>query len=242
MRAKIATVGLGQLGSNLIPELTKRAVALGPDIELSLVLIDDDQVEDRNTVAQWFSPRHVGQYKCEAVRDEVAQYGFPVQAYVDRFELGSQLLEGANLIVDAVDNAPTRHDLWKYAVATGIPLISLGNGMAGNGRVNWTWRGYDTNPYGFTARSATDVLADLTREEPPKIPPCELTGFRALALNTTLAALEAIFLFYGRDVRKRFPEEVMAPGWLTDWVITSDGYSMIGKDYIPPEEGTQQPQ
>ena len=223
----LVIVGLGQLGSNLSIEVTKRAYAL--DMPLSFTLIDGDEVADRNVAAQWFSPKHIGLNKAEAVAREVNEYRHLVDTVPEMLDVSiPPRFPEQSILIDCVDNAATRHGLWMMAITNNIPLMSLGNSEIGTGLVSWTYSTYDTNPFGLNANTP-DKIAKLSepKKNEEKMPPCELTKFRGLALNTVLAGMESLFLFIGKDVCGRIPSDVYASGFLTTWSSRIDGYELI---------------
>jgi hypothetical protein len=226
-------VGAGQLGSAFILELLKRISATG-FTAITIHIYDDDIVEDRNTHVQYFTPRDREKPKAVVMADLAAEYGIKAIAHVERFAFPDlQAMENV-VVVDAVDNVSTRYALWNYAVTQNVPLMTMGNSLKGNGFVTWTCAAFDHNTWGLGAGSYTAIMNAIEKEKEPeeKVPPCELTKYRGLALNTALAACEAFLIYWGQDVMIRIDPEVYQAGFVTEWRIKPEGYELVHISYM----------
>ncbi len=231
-RDTLIVVGAGFLGSLFANEVAKRALAL--ETHLSLVLCDDDRVEKRNLVTQLYSPDHLGRKKALALSKIIGQYpSITAYPYADRIDepICREIIEAAKgrgavrtTIVSAVDNVPSRLELWKASMGTETPLLSLGITPGGEGVVQWTVPDrLDTNI--FTPMNVgPDRAQNMGKVE---IPPCELTGFRGLGLNVAFAGMKALFISLGLD-----PENIMEQGLLCDpayttWSANPRGHTLL---------------
>ncbi len=121
LRATAAVVGLGGLGGYVTEALARMGVG-------RLILIDGDLFEEHNFNRQLLSAEaKLGASKVEVARQRVAEINGAVNVIghalmLDRENL-PQLLEGADVVVDALDRLPTRLILQKGAQALGIPMV-----------------------------------------------------------------------------------------------------------------------
>src|SRR5215813_4553014 len=99
---KVTIVGAGALGSHA-------AVLLRNDAELRV--IDFDRVERKNVLSQFHAKPSVGKNKAEAVKQSMS-FLFDVKVEAVPHKLGAanteQLLSGAEVIIDCLDNAEAR--------------------------------------------------------------------------------------------------------------------------------------
>lgn len=228
---KVKLVGCGFLGSLFAEELAKWSLGLhlAPDIDL----FDPDDVEERNVANQLFNLDDIGMGKVHAVGRRLESYGMltsemPVPIEADNADTA---LQGADIIVCAVDNIPARQLLWSKSIAMDVPLLNLGVSQQGTGSVDWTFMsgGIDTNPFGLTQAQDDKQLAAYAKLD-QKLPPCELIGFRGVGLNMALAATKAFLILYGWD-----PEQVVHKekgqkgpwGTFTTWSARTDGHSLV---------------
>lgn len=224
---KLALVGAGFLGSLFAEEVAKLFFAHEESLEM--VIIDDDTIDARNPANHLYSPDEIGRQKAAALADRLAWYpnvaAEAVPARIDRDSPATLHLLDADIIVDAVDNLPTRHWLWELGRVQGYAVLHLGVSQQGTGAVEWTFGEYDTfslSPIALADRSPESV-AEGTRVE--KLRPCDLVRFRGLGLNTTLAGAKAVGIVCGMD-----PTEAAPPperGTLTTWVSTNVGHQLI---------------
>jgi len=121
LRATVAVVGLGGLGGYVVEALARMGVG-------QLVLIDGDVFEEHNLNRQLLSAEaKLGTDKVQAARRRVAEINSAVEVtgcvtVLTRENL-PRLLEGADVVVDALDRLPTRLVLQEGAQALGIPMV-----------------------------------------------------------------------------------------------------------------------
>lgn len=121
LRATVAVVGLGGLGGYVVETLARMGVG-------TLILIDSDVFEDHNLNRQLFGTlNNLGIQKAQAACQRVGQVNPAVELICHAETLTeenlSQLLEGADVVVDALDRLPTRLVLQDGVQALGIPMI-----------------------------------------------------------------------------------------------------------------------
>ena len=131
---KVCVIGLGALGSNLL--FAARSI---PDIEW--VLCDFDSVELKNTKSQFHPVMVMRKNKAVALKQslkslfKVGVEAKPVKLTGDNAQ---QILGGADLVIDCLDNAESRRVMAGYCEANGIE--HLHSGLAEDGTVavvNW---------------------------------------------------------------------------------------------------------
>ena len=222
-------MGCGALGSVAFEEIAKKALATETPIEL--MLYDFDTVESpRNVASQNFRPNQVGKYKIDCLLDIAEAYGLRARGKPEKLGRGNILelmeLEPGDIILDLVDNLPTRQLLWQTGLAQGAPVCHGAISQHGQGRVSWNYQAYDTFPLS-PARLTEEQQASVATDKPQTLPPCELTKFRGLIVNTALATVEALFIFLGSDASGEFKalvEDGSTIGLITNWNSTSRGY------------------
>lgn len=224
---KLSLIGCGFLGSLFAEEVAKLFFA--HEERLDFVFIDDDIIDQRNPANHLYTPADVDLPKVEALSARARLYGFESLSLPRRLERDSDLemhTLTSDLIIDAVDNLPTRHLLWELGkLEENLPVLHLGVSQQGTGAVEWTLGEYDTfslSPINLAARSPEEVAAGV---ELRSLRPCELVKFRGLGLNTALAGAKAAGIICGLD-----PTEAALParrGTLTTWVSTNVGHSLI---------------
>lgn len=121
LSSRVVVVGAGGLGSPVIQYLA--AVGVG-----ELVVVDDDVVERSNLQRQVIHhDEDVGVPKAESAADFVHNLNPDVQveAVQTRIDKSNvhELLDGADVVVDASDNFPTRYLLNDACRFDGIPLV-----------------------------------------------------------------------------------------------------------------------
>lgn len=130
---KILFCGGGALGSH--------ALQLGRDLEAELAVIDDDRVESKNLVSQWFVKQMVGRNKASALKAQLRNfYGVRLQDYPVRLTgLNVETVLGAaDLVVECFDNAESRQLVQGFVRAK--DKACLHGGLAADGRfgvVRW---------------------------------------------------------------------------------------------------------
>lgn len=138
MTKKIVFCGVGALGSN--------AVVACRNLAARLVLVDFDRVESKNCLSQAFVKTAVGKNKAEALKQELATFwgvkaeAFGVRVTEDNVET---LCSGADLVVDAFDNAKSRRVLSTWARASAMPVALVHAAVSADGTfglVRWDER------------------------------------------------------------------------------------------------------
>ena len=120
-RSKVAVVGCGGVGGYVIEELARLGVG-------QIVAVDPDVFEEHNLNRQLLSSLNgLGQSKAKAAFDRVAVINpavtlYPVCSAFSKTN-GHDLFEGADVVIDAVDNIPARLDLADVCNEAGIPLV-----------------------------------------------------------------------------------------------------------------------
>ncbi len=121
LAAKVAIMGAGGLGGWVIEGLARMGVG-------HLVLVDGDLFEESNLNRQALcSEAWLGRPKVEAARARVAEVNPATeisahQVWADADNLPG-LLEGADVVVDALDRLPLRLVLQQVAQRLGIPMV-----------------------------------------------------------------------------------------------------------------------
>jgi len=115
---KVTVVGVGALGSHFVQFLRSE------DVEFKLV--DFDRVEQKNTLSQFHGKPGVGKLKVQALQQTAnLLWGMKLEVNSNKLteENAEQLLSGADLIVDCLDNAEARRIIQHYVrLPTGIAL------------------------------------------------------------------------------------------------------------------------
>lgn len=127
-RPMVVLVGVGALGSHFAP-LVRNHVRLRA--------VDHDRVEGRNTLAQSHGRTAIGRNKAEALRSAMNfSYRWDVEARCTRLAHTNYdvLFAGADIVVDATDNAEARH----LAKRAHVPVLHGALAQGGVlGRVFW---------------------------------------------------------------------------------------------------------
>ncbi len=122
LNCTVCVVGLGGLGGVVLEILAR--IGIG-----TLKLIDGDKFEDSNLNRQFLSSHEtMGESKTEAAFKRVKNINSSVSVcrhceYLNGNNAG-KLLDGSDVIVDCLDNLPTRFILEKASKNAGIPFVS----------------------------------------------------------------------------------------------------------------------
>lgn len=122
LNSRVCVVGLGGLGGAVTEILARLGVG-------ALTLIDGDVFEDSNLNRQLLSTlQWIGVSKAKTAGKRVQKINPSVQTRIHEVFLdtlnGAQLIEGAKVVVDCLDNLKDRFVLEKAAKAAKIPLVS----------------------------------------------------------------------------------------------------------------------
>jgi hypothetical protein len=238
----VHVVGVGALGSTISEEIAKRANAL--EIPVGIRLYDFDDVEPRNVVAQNFCSKDVGKPKAQVIADKLKGYSnvdaYPIVQKITEENvhkvIGIQMDEDHNhIIIDSVDNIPTRHVIWSYCMAMALPVLHSAMSFDGDGYVQWTFRTFDSFSLSPMHMSQKQNKSKQEKEEEPvSLPPCQLSSFRSLIFNTSIATVNALFIYSGFDIANELLEVVgegSTEGMMTHWMCT-DKSILIRKELI----------
>ena len=120
-RSSVAVIGCGGLGGYVVEELARLGVG-------KIVVIDPDVFEEHNLNRQLFSsPANLGTAKVAAAAGRIAEINpavnlVPIQAAFSP-EYGTALLDGCQVVVDALDSIQVRLELADVCTAQNIPLV-----------------------------------------------------------------------------------------------------------------------
>ena len=117
----VAVVGLGGLGGHISEQLCRLGVG-------NLILIDSDVVEQNNLNRQMFATeKTLGIPKTKAAIERLQAVNPNVKYSSHReyltLENAAEFLRGADIVMDAVDNIPTRYVLEKCCAELGVPFV-----------------------------------------------------------------------------------------------------------------------
>ncbi len=120
---EILVIGLGSLGGHLCEHLARTRR------NLNLRLLDFDVVEERNLLNQPYFASQIGKAKVTAMAENVLRItGQRVPTLPKRLthENAPRLLRGASLIVDCLDNHPSRKAVQEAARQLNLDCLHLG--------------------------------------------------------------------------------------------------------------------
>ena len=121
LQSKVAIIGAGGLGGTVIELLTR--IGIG-----ELIIADKDIIGDSNLNRQILSKEtNLGQSKAEAAVKRVKEINSSVEitghsVFIDSDNV-KEIIEGADVAVDALDNLPSRFVLQKACRDLKIPLV-----------------------------------------------------------------------------------------------------------------------
>ena len=125
----IAIVGCGALGSRIAPELVGQ----------ELMLWDDDRVGEENVGTSAYSIHHAGRFKTVVLSEICARRGIRANHVTETLdEHNRDRLLGSDLVVDCLDNIPSRSLL----TGLSLPTLHVGVSEAGSGSCLWDHDGY----------------------------------------------------------------------------------------------------
>ena len=174
----IVIVGVGALGSHV--------VLFGRNLGASYKVIDFDRVEQKNTLSQFHTRMGVGRNKAQGLQQSLqGLFGLKIQAVPHKLtaDNASQLLDGADLVVDCLDNGASRRLVQVFAREQGVPCLHGALAADGHfGRVIWD---------AHFAIDDEDVEGQATCEDGEQLP------FIAMAASVMVQSIQA-FLKDGR--------------------------------------------
>jgi len=126
LRSRVAIVGLGGLGGAVAEILARAGVG-------ALTLVDGDRFEEHNLNRQLFCTQdNLGSTKASAAETRVAAINSAVETRVVPTFLSAenafQVIAGHDVVVDCLDNIPSRFVAEDAARQAGIPLVSAAIG------------------------------------------------------------------------------------------------------------------
>jgi molybdopterin-synthase adenylyltransferase len=132
-RKRITVVGAGALGSHLVMFMR--------NMDCSITVIDMDRVEQKNTQSQFHPKNTVRKNKVQALQQTMQfLWGIKVDTIPHKLveDNQNQLLAGADLIVDCLDNGDARRLVQRYVRANKVPCVHGALAADGNfGLVKW---------------------------------------------------------------------------------------------------------
>lgn len=239
-RPTIAIVGCGFIGSHLADEIAK--LCFSQDVfPFHFLFIDYDTWEERNAanqnvsvaIAKTEEPKAI---TCARMANQYPNNeGFAVVEKLTHTN-AAELLRDAVLVIDAVDNIPTRQILWAMGIggATG-PCMHVGISRKGDGIINWSSTKLDTFPFNPVAMQGRDLA-----EQDVKEPPCEMYKYRASGMVLFQAAAKAVSFFMGKDPWNYLEcDGVTEQGTMTCWnTSVENGAQLLTDDmYLDSEAG-----
>lgn len=130
----ITLIGAGALGSHV--------VLLLRNIDATIKVIDFDVVESKNLMSQFHTKMGLRKNKALALKQSLRglfQAGIEAVPHKLTEDNVEQLLSGADLLIDCVDNAPTRKLIQDYAKSNDVPCLHAALAAGGVfGQVAWT--------------------------------------------------------------------------------------------------------
>ena len=129
----IVVVGVGALGSHLVPLLR--------NLKAQVKVIDFDRVEQKNTMSQFHAKSHVGKPKTLGLQQSMKLlWGVRLETVPHKLvaDNAEQLLGGADLVVDCLDNGDGRRVIQGFVRDSEIPCLHGALAADGAfGRVCW---------------------------------------------------------------------------------------------------------
>ena len=132
--ATVAICGLGGLGSNIAIALARGGIG-------KMILIDFDKVDLTNLHRQQYKVSQIGMHKTDALREnllEMTPY-IELQTHTVAMDMhnAKELLQSADIICEAFDNAETKAMLTNFVLETmQDKYLVAASGMAGFGSAN----------------------------------------------------------------------------------------------------------
>jgi molybdopterin/thiamine biosynthesis adenylyltransferase len=121
LKSHVAVIGVGGLGGTVVRNLARLGIG-------GLVLVDGDVFTEDNLNRQELSAEEtIGRAKVEVAVEEVGRINGAVEVRGVKLRAGevelTEILKGADVAVDALDNIPSRFELQRAAEVMKIPLV-----------------------------------------------------------------------------------------------------------------------
>lgn len=130
---KIVIVGVGALGSHALLFLR--------NLGYTLVAVDFDRIEQKNTLAQFHAKSGVGKNKAQSFQQTLNfLFGIKIEAVPHKLTKDNVqvLLGGAALVIDCLDSGASRRDVQTFVRETKVPCLHGALSADGLlGRVVW---------------------------------------------------------------------------------------------------------
>ncbi|TXK18571.1 ThiF family adenylyltransferase [Homoserinibacter sp. GY 40078] len=182
--ARVVVIGAGGLGSAVLPALAAAGVG-------TLVVVDPDVVDETNLHRQTLhGPGDVGRAKVESAAERLAEIAPELRvvqvALVFDARSAAEIVAGADVLVDASDNAAARFAADDAATAAGIPLV-WGSALRFSGQAGVVWGAHGVD------------YRDLFPEPTDDPDTCEVAGVLPTVCTTIggLMATEVLKLLTG---------------------------------------------
>jgi len=226
MRVRVVVVGCGFVGSIFLEEFAKRLFAHNLTMAFEFVLVDDDKWDERNAANQNTQPEEQGAYKVDTLAEMLNTYKLDSEVCRERLteENRELLLIGADLIVDAVDNYPTRKLIWEWSHVKNVAVMHIGVSQAGTGCVDWTW-GSKWDNWALSPLVLGSKVPPI--DDIKELPPCELVTLRGLGLNIGFAAAKAAAIFFGHDAEKHVRDTDDPFHAMSSWTAFTQGHELL---------------
>ncbi len=123
----IGIAGAGGLGSNIAVALVRTGLT-------KIIIADFDRVEFSNLNRQYYFYSHVGEYKVDALKEQLERINPFVEIttskkFLDRTNF-SEIFKNCDIVVEAFDNAESKSEIIDHFISKGKTIFS-GVGMAG---------------------------------------------------------------------------------------------------------------
>lgn len=170
MPSKIVVVGVGALGSHV--------VVFGRNLPVLFSTVDFDRVEQKNLLSQFHTRMALGKNKAIALQQMMlALFGLKIEAVPHRLteQNCDQLLEGAKVAIDCLDNAASRLILQKFGREASIPCLH--GALAADG---------------LFAQVVWDEFFRLDEEDVPGQATCDTGDYLPLIVRTAACVVKSL--------------------------------------------------
>jgi len=175
-----------------------------------------------------------GSYKAETCAGYANAYpGITATPITDKLTAGNakDILGDADLIIDCVDNIPTRQLMWALGISGSMaPVMHTGISRQGQGIINWSSPVFDTFPF-----KPHNMAGRNMKEQDYKEPPCEMYKYRTAGTILVQGIAKATAFYLGVD-----PWDVLEgaedKGTMTCWNTDISGCSLQFDDMFLVED------